>query len=720
MTDKQKVEAKTKEGGEIKENGASSDHDETMEAKTISIADADAEGFSAMEQRIQQLAQSLSRVGRVLDRHRESVFAERKDHIATVDSDLLRNLVPSPLKIMSDEEVVSWIWSDSKGVIPNMFSMIDQYFLENSLLSRILCNTKNSFPVLSAFSQKFTSSNLDRKFKHSCTSSDARRLVKEALLKLRMNIIDFLSFAEKSSEDVRIEKRREKSRAKEAKKKQQKKSSALLPEGPHSESKLDAEDSMPLASDAGDIGSMETTTDVPSMHSSSSPPDDGGVSSDDNEAMAMRGGGGESAPTDPSTSNFDSLIDVNNNILLPPSTGAVIVQESFMDGATSGLTIVQSAVCEDVQSLLHLSQLSNNFGTPDPASSSSFQPCTDESTEMKEGGTPVGDSTHSSSKLQDLINAVASNEYGGVESNAEAITANTNPTFTLNGVLPSTFLPDGSLEQIKSEAETKKPKKKVEPLSAEQKKYLFDWLFDPTHVLNPYPTEEEKSTIMKDTGIERGRLDSWLMKNRQKVLNPEVQPVKMKWNEQDQDHWENFRTNRFMLEATADLLLMYAHTTTFFLLEPFRQFDSTPIEVYARELGNQVPRHFSLHCQKCPSPTPDVTNSNGGVLIEDSSCKVIEANSTKIFTKITTQEVDELCSPDDVIDKVTVGYAGEYVLSQLLQWVNGGIGQKKGLPDIYGCVMLPPIKGCWEEIKCSGVKLPNYRWVLQIFLFVLV
>ncbi|EJK58673.1 hypothetical protein THAOC_21183, partial [Thalassiosira oceanica] len=42
-------------------------------------------------------------------------------------------------------------------------------------------------------------------------------------------------------------------------------------------------------------------------------------------------------------------------------------------------------------------------------------------------------------------------------------------------------------------------------------------------------------------------------------------------------------------QATADLLLMYACTTTFFSLQPFHQFDSTPIEVYAREIGNQVP-----------------------------------------------------------------------------------------------------------------------------------
>jgi hypothetical protein len=701
---KQKVEAKTKEGREIEENDASSDHDATMEAKILSIADADAEGFSAMEQRIQQLAQSLSRVGRVLDRHRESVFSERKDLIATVDCDLLRNLVPSPLKIMSDEEVVSWIWSDSKGVIPNMLQMIDQHFPEQSLLSRILNNTLKSFPVLSAFSQKLAAP-LDKKWKHSCTSSDARRLIQEVLLKLRMNIIDFLTFAEKSYQDVRNEKRREQSRAREEKKKQQNESPALLPEGSQSDGKLNATVSMPPASDDGDIGPIETTTDVQSMHASTSLPDDGGLSPDNDEAMTMRGGGGECATTDPSKGNFDSLIDVNNDTLLPPSMGAVI----DMGGAKSGLAIVQSAVYEDVQSLLHLSQVSNNFGTPYPASSNIFQPCADGSTELKEGGIQGEDSILSSSRLQDLVNAVDSNGDSGGERNAEASTASTTLPFTLTEGLPSALLPDGSQEQPKSEAETKKPKKKAVLLSDEQKNYLYDWLFDPSHVLNPYPTDEEKSTIMKDTGIERSRLDSWFMKNRQKVLNPEIQPVKMKWNEQDRDHWANFRKNRFMLEATADLLLMYAHTTTFFRLEPFRQFDSTPIEVYARELGNEVPRHFSLQYQKCPSPTPDVADSGGGDLIENSTSEVLEANNTKISTEITkAQEADDLCSPDDVIDKVTVGYAGEYVLSQLLQWVNGGIGQKRGLPDIYGCVMLPPIKGCWEEIKCSEVKLPNY------------
>jgi hypothetical protein len=108
--------------------------------------------------------------------------------------------------------------------------------------------------------------------------------------------------------------------------------------------------------------------------------------------------------------------------------------------------------------------------------------------------------------------------------------------------------------------------------------------------------------MMKITGLDKSRIESWFVKNRRKLLNPVVEPMQMEWNDQEQEHWEKFRKHRFMLEATADLLLMYAHTTTFFRLKPFHQFDSTPIEVYARELGNEVPRHFSLQCQECTRP----------------------------------------------------------------------------------------------------------------------
>jgi hypothetical protein len=255
------------------------------------------------------------------------------------------------------------------------------------------------------------------------------------------------------------------------------------------------------------------------------------------------------------------------------------------------------------------------------------------------------------------------------------------------------------------EVESKKPRKKIVPMSQDQVSYLKDWLFDPKHILNPYPTEEEKSIMMKDIGIERSRLDSWFMKNRQKVLNPEVKPVTMKWRKDDQVHWETFRKSRYMLEATADLLLMYANTNTFFLLDPFLHFDSTPIDVYARELGNEVPSRFGLNSQHVSGDNPDAVVSRDEESTEVNREGLGVDESSEI---IKTKESNSFCSPDEVIDKVTIDYTGDYVLSQLLQWFNGGIGQQKGLPDLYGCVMLPPITGCWEEIKCSEVKLPNH------------
>jgi hypothetical protein len=53
---------------------------------------------------------------------------------------------------------------------------------------------------------------------------------------------------------------------------------------------------------------------------------------------------------------------------------------------------------------------------------------------------------------------------------------------------------------------------------------------------------------------------------------------------------------------------------------------------------------------------------------------------------------------------VTVKYSGDYVVSQLLQWFNGGIGQKQGLPEMTGCVLLPSIKATFASSIASGGK----------------
>ena len=138
-----------------KESASKQQNELGMEAKTISFADADAEGSSAMEQRIQQLAQSLSRVGRVLDRHRESVLADRSIVSGSINSKMLRSLAPRPLKIMDDVDVVNWLWNDPGGVAPQLFANVRGAFPAKSLLLSLLDNTKSTFPVLAAFSNGY-------------------------------------------------------------------------------------------------------------------------------------------------------------------------------------------------------------------------------------------------------------------------------------------------------------------------------------------------------------------------------------------------------------------------------------------------------------------------------------------------------------------------------------------------------------------------------------
>ncbi|KAL7554514.1 hypothetical protein ACHAWF_017971 [Thalassiosira exigua] len=711
-----------------------------VETKTISFADADAEGFSAMEQRIQQLAQSLSRVGRVLDRHRESVYAEtRGQHgpsasypAPTVDSDLLRELVPTPLKIMSDEEVVNFCWSNQKGIVLGLFAMVEQHFPERSLLRELLSSTLRGYAVLTAFSRYHPNKApcFEKRFKHTCTAADARRLLREALLRLRTNIVDFLLFAERSHAEERNERRREKAREREERKRQE---GSVASSGNDTPGCVDAV--VPSKGTDAIVNGTRSGADNDTIPGGQGPSSLmlgrvkeslGGARSDMGTDTAMpmpiRGGGGECASTGPRNSLMGQRtlpVEVESGVILPapmaspavtgrnapgpsiPSAQANNCHGLKMDSTKQPPQKVQSDICEDAASLLQLSQAAQSFGTVVPEVSASDQGVRPSSCPS----VPMTGADRSPSKLQDLIDA-ASSEVGG----DQKVGAVDPSSFSLASPPPTPSA--GSPEKSGVDGEVKKVKKKVTPLSEKQVKYLKKWLFDPAHILNPYPTDEEKSKMTKDTGIERKRIDGWFMKNRQRVLNPEVRAVPMKWRGLDEDHWSDFRKNRYMLEATADMLLMHASTNTFFLLEPFRQFDSTPIEVYARELGNQVPSHFALS-QGSAGPSPDAVDSDNDVQMDKSDQNESMGRSRRATkkTEAPKEPTAQLCSPEDVIDKVTVEYSGEYVLSQLLQWVNGGIGQKKGLPGFYGCVMLPPIAGCWEEIKCNEVKLPEYtKW----------
>ena len=144
--------------------------------------------------------------------------------------------------------------------------------------------------------------------------------------------------------------------------------------------------------------------------------------------------------------------------------------------------------------------------------------------------------------------------------------------------------------------------------------------------------------------------------------------------------WTEHYGERCALQAAADVILFYAHTSTFFLLQPYTVLQSTPIEVYARELGNAVPKSA-------------IDNS-------------VKEASVAINQRIKHSEPNKLCAPDDIIADVTVLYQGEYVLSQLLQWYNAGIGQEPGLPDLLGCSILPRIPDCWssEQFRKTTTK----------------
>ena len=180
---------------------------------------------------------------------------------------------------------------------------------------------------------------------------------------------------------------------------------------------------------------------------------------------------------------------------------------------------------------------------------------------------------------------------------------------------------------------------------------------------------------------------------------------------------------RCSLLAAADLLLFYAHTKQFFTMNPYSPLTSSPIEVYARELGNAVPKSAVDAC-----PTSDAID---GIAKPSTACSVaaaqvdvqadavddISVGGSKENLKIRKQPVcEELCDPAETVAKVTVGYNGDYVVSQLLQWYNGGIGQKPGLPDVYGCMVLPPIDGCWvSDLSSQSKAKPDRRTVKTIY-----
>mmetsp|Transcript_21206 Transcript_21206/g.29710 ORF Transcript_21206/g.29710 Transcript_21206/m.29710 type:complete len:403 (-) Transcript_21206:297-1505(-) len=65
--------------------------------------------------------------------------------------------------------------------------------------------------------------------------------------------------------------------------------------------------------------------------------------------------------------------------------------------------------------------------------------------------------------------------------------------------------------------------RKSSSLPTETVEYLKAWMMSPEHVAHPYPTEQEKEQIMRDTGIELKQLTNWFVNNRKRYWKPRVE-----------------------------------------------------------------------------------------------------------------------------------------------------------------------------------------------------
>jgi hypothetical protein len=66
-------------------------------------------------------------------------------------------------------------------------------------------------------------------------------------------------------------------------------------------------------------------------------------------------------------------------------------------------------------------------------------------------------------------------------------------------------------------------KRKSASLPSEAVEYLKNWMMSAEHIAHPYPTEQEKADIMKDTGIELKQLTNWFVNNRKRYWKPRVE-----------------------------------------------------------------------------------------------------------------------------------------------------------------------------------------------------
>jgi hypothetical protein len=489
-----------------------------ISASTVSFEDADAEGVSAMEQRIQQLTQALSRVGRVLDRHQEACFDSKTvEGVETAP----RRSVHSPLTVLSDDEVISWLWSKKDGVVAELVRSIENAKCTRPSLLPKLLEAKANYTCLDTFGS-------DREPSMPIDSERGRHLLSEALLMFRVILLEEL-------EDMSKEYRQYRSRIRQ-----------------DTERESDANE---VAEEAAGEGEVPVETEE--------------------VTLVMRPVNKEKLEGDQENTQPDlaSSVDASKRV------------EPIVLSVTNDVT-------EEVVRKINIDVEGN----------------------------------------EEDIEGV---RKGNIEGNEVEIAA----------------VGKGSIDVEGNEED-------IAAVSTGSK------------------TRNDSESDASDSNLSL---------------------------------WLEYYGQRYMLQAAADLLLLYARTSNFFVLKPYQTLTSSPVEVYARELGNAVPRSAidtAPDGDAVASVDTEISLNEVGQLEDESDSQRPEktersCSSEKKSSQKQAPKTAELCMPDDIVAEVSIRYDGDFVLSQLLQWYNGGIGQAPGLPDMLGCAVLPSMTGCWP----SGVKI---------------
>ena len=558
--------------------------DDSLSTSKISFEAADAEGISAMEQRIQQLTQALSRIGRVLDRHRQTSLGDTTPSLEKF------NQLHAPLSVVSDEKVIRWMWTDSGGPVQSLLQSIEAEKCASPALQVSIENVFMKYHQLTDFSQDPSDSN-------SCnlTPSEARQLLVQALFELRDRLLDGLKEMDKDARSVRRDAVRKRKAEREM---------------------LDlSEVRSTVASVLQDLVSKVAGENLTTEPLLSADPVSLVVQSTKDELPHILE---ERQPPQPEFDQNEPKNQSKTILLVHRELARLFEEIRRRDGPKLRLTYDADYI-----------------------------------------------NMHASSDLLTYIDEKSK-----------------LPTFhknVLRSLVPARYRDcfDALREMIRKRLDDNLP---IDDLMEE----------GPINI----PAKEE---ILKPKPIQPMTVKPNIIKEKSDDSSPDILTPKMfPWLDHFEDRWK--------LEAAADLLVFYARTSTFFELVPYSPLKSTPIGVYARELGNAVPKskievaHANVHDSSEGVVLVATTQVNVSQASEDETDKIPSSPGTKSWT------IEDLCEPDDVITNVTVGYDGDFVLSQLLQWYNGGIGQKPGLPDMLGCVVLPAMSGCFDK---SLTRKPN-------------